>query len=114
MHKDRWIIGAEHRGVTMTQDFKKHWAAVRTGLLDLRHLFASNPSGAVTVDHFDESLGANELEIALHALCDCILAAPRPRITDAEIERIGLLHAKIELVDECVSSIRRKRDASGA
>ena len=61
----------------------------------------------------DKSLENNALEIALHALCDCVLAAPAPRITDAEIEKIELLHVKMELADDCVSSIRRKRGSSG-
>lgn len=93
----------------MARDFSEHWAIVSDGLVDLRHLFASNSGGTVTVAFFDELLEANELEIALHALCDCILTAHAPRISDAEIEKIALLHAKMELADDCVSSIRRRR-----
>jgi hypothetical protein len=97
----------------MAQNLKEHWAVVRSQLLDLRPLFASNSGGTVSVDYFDESLGVNELEIALHALCDCILAAPKPlAITDAEIAKIDLLHDKMGLADDCVSSIRRRRSSS--
>jgi hypothetical protein len=93
----------------MAQNLKEHWASVRSDLLDLRHLFASNPGGNVSVDYFDKSLEANELEIALHALCDRVLTASTTRISDAEIEKVALLHVQMELADECVSSIRRKR-----
>ncbi len=93
----------------MAQNFKQHWASVRSELLDLRHLFTSNPGGNVSVDYFDESLEANELEIALHALCDRVLTASTTRVSDAEIEKIALLHVQMELADECVSAIRRKR-----
>jgi hypothetical protein len=93
----------------MTRDLKEHWAIVRSGLLDLRHLFVLNACEKVRVDYFDELLEANELEIALHALCDCVLTTSTIRITDAEIEEIGLLHAQMELADDCVVSIRQKR-----
>jgi hypothetical protein len=57
---------------------------------------------------FDELLEADELEVALHTLCDCVLTAPATRITDAEIEKIRLLRAEMELEDECVSRLRRR------
>ena len=66
------------------------------------------------MESFDEELQANEYELALHALCDCILATPAPRITDQEIEKIDLLHTKMELDDNCVDAIRRKREGTGS
>ena len=92
----------------MAHDFKDHWANVRSALVDLRHLFALNPGGNVGVEYFDELLEANELEVALHALCACVITAPATRITDTEIEKIGLLHTKMELADDCVLRIRRR------
>jgi hypothetical protein len=94
-------------------DFKEHWASVRSGLLDLRHLFDLNPDGDASVVYFDESLEANELEIALHVLCDCVLTASTIRITDTEIEKVDLLHCEMRLEDECVSSIRRRAGQMG-
>jgi len=98
-------------GVIGSQQLE-HWAILRSDLLGLRHLFAANAQEPGGLEHFDEALEANEYELALHALCHCILAAPAPRITDQEVERIDLLHTRMDLIDGCVKSIRWKRSSS--
>ena len=97
-------------GVVSSQ-LLEHWAILRSELLRLRHLFPPNAREG-SLDHFDESLEADEYEIALHVLCHCILATPAPRITDEDVERIDLLHTRMGLIDGCVESIRWKRSNS--
>lgn len=92
----------------VSENLKEHWAILRRDLFELRHLFASNAQEPGQLNYFDESLEANEFDIALHALCDCVLAASTLRITDEEIEKISLLHAKMDLRDDCVDSMRQK------
>jgi hypothetical protein len=98
-------------GVVSSQQLE-HWAILRSELLRLRHLFAQNAQQPGGLDYFDALLEANEYEVALHALCQCIVAAPAPRITDEEVERIDLLHTRMDLIDGCVESIRRKQSPS--
>ena len=90
------------------QNLEEHWAILRRDLCELRHLFASNAQEPGQLSYFDESLEANEFEIALHALCDCVLAASTPQIADEEIEKISLLHIKMDLRDDCIDSLRRR------
>jgi hypothetical protein len=88
---------------------EEQWAILGKELAGLRHLVASNASDTRTLEHFNEALLANEFEIALHALCDCLLAVPAPRISDDEIGTIDQLHTRMKLTDDCVDAIRRKR-----
>lgn len=94
------------------QDLRNHYATLRSNLLGLRHLFARNGDQGNAVGYFDETLEANEFEIALHALCNCLQSAPMLRITDTDIDIIDLLHQNMGLDDGCVTALRRRESDS--
>ena len=94
------------------QNLQEHYATLKSNLRELRPLFATNGEHGSVIGYFDDTLEANEFEIALHALCSCLQSVPTLRITDADIERIDLLHQKMELGDNCVAALRQKQSES--
>ena len=60
-------------------------------------------------DYFDESLDANEFEIALSALCDFLLESATPGIASAEMDKIVTAFRAMELDhDERIAELRQK------
>jgi hypothetical protein len=71
-------------------------------------VFPALKQGAAATKWFDEFLDANELELALHVVCDFLLEPATPaasRQIRLEIER---LHAKMEIIDNCAARLRIK------
>jgi len=83
---------------------QKHqqWKKTQEALRALRPLI-SEPARA---QYFDESLDANELEIALHALCDFMLRDGAPPIDGAALAQIDSLHHLMGINDSCVNKLR--------
>ncbi|MGD1100939.1 MAG: hypothetical protein ABSA59_02640 [Terriglobia bacterium] len=58
--------------------------------------------------YFEESLAANELGEALHALCDFLLEPDTPPVSGGVLEQIKSLHDRMELKDDCVEKLKQK------
>jgi hypothetical protein len=58
--------------------------------------------------YFEESLAANELEIALHALCNYLLEPGTPSVSRAALNEIESLHAQMEIEDDCARRLAEK------
>jgi hypothetical protein len=90
-------------------DYREHYAALTKQLQDLRALFSLNGSDSHCRDYFDESLDANEFEIALSALCYFLLESTTPGIAPAEIDKIATAFRAMELNhDERIAELRQK------
>lgn len=89
-------------------DYREHYAELTRRLQSLRPLFCTNESLSNPREYFDEMLGANEFEIALHALCYFLLEPTISGIGLTEIEKIEIAHRMMELDDGCASQIRAK------
>jgi hypothetical protein len=81
-----------------------HYRMISERLGSLRHLFSDDER----LKYFEESLAANELEVALHALCTFLLEPSIPPVSSAALERIGNLHSLMQLEDDCVERLRLK------
>ena len=59
------------------------------------------------LQYFDESLAANEFEIALpHSLRDLLLEPDAPRVSEATISQIDAIHKLMMLEDTFVHDLR--------
>jgi hypothetical protein len=85
-------------------DWLEHCAKVRSGLLELRPLFGDNKE----VQHwFDEYIEANELELALHVVCEFLVARTSRQIGPEEVTLIRALHEKMNIADDCCSQLQQ-------
>lgn len=82
----------------------QHWRNVADGLQELNGLI----SNSERLRYFEESLDANELGIALHALCDSLLEDNTSLVDDATINKIDSLHQLMAINDDCVKKLREK------
>lgn len=89
------------------RDKHEHWRRVGDALRALRGLISDRGR----LRYFEESLDANELEIALHALCDFLLEPNTPSVSGDVLEQIEGLHSLLQLRDDCIERLRQK--ASG-
>ncbi len=99
--------------MSFSPDFAQHYAALRERLQELRPLFSLNEAQSSYLAYFDEELEANEFEIALHALCSFLLEPSTPGIERSEIEKIEILHRKMDLGDGCAISLYAKSQEKG-
>ena len=65
-------------------------------------------SDAGRLKYFEESLAANELEVALHALCDFLLEPRTPAVSCAALRQIESLHTLMEIEDDCIKKLSEK------
>jgi hypothetical protein len=65
-------------------------------------------SNAEGLRYFEESLAANELEVALHALCDFLLERSSLPVSSAVLEQVKDLHDLMQLEDNCVEKLKQK------
>jgi len=86
----------------------QHWEDARLKLESLRHLLLFNKVPESRLAYFDELLWANELEVALHTLCNFLLEHESATVETHDISAIESLHRQMQLVDECVSQLRYK------
>jgi hypothetical protein len=75
----------------------------------LRGLFASMPENNKNLGFYDIYLAANELELALHTLCDFLLEPTSPNVSDSALEQIQLLHRMMKIDDCCVQKLKEKQ-----
>ena len=89
-------------------DYREHYAALTKQLRSLRQLFSLNERDSSLRAYFDESLDANEFEIALSALCNYLLEPTTPGIASAEVEKIDAAFRAMDLDDDRVAELRSK------
>lgn len=82
----------------------QRWNEVTAGLLPLRRLLSGNTEAG---EIFDEFIEQNELELALHAICDFLLEREQVAVEERDVEAIEALHEQMQITDECCSAIRR-------
>jgi hypothetical protein len=95
-------------------DYRELYANMTARLLALRPLFSLNENLSNYREYFDELLEASEFEVALHALCNFLLDPTTPGIELQEIEKIEMIHKKMELKDGCAATLRAKSRVKGA
>jgi hypothetical protein len=113
----RQISPEIHRGEVIMSDpidYREVYADMTARLLALRPLFSLNENLSKYREYFDDLLEASEFEVALHALCNFLSDPTTPGIGLSEIEKIELIHKKMELEDGCVPTLRTKSKVKGA
>ena len=85
-----------------------HFREIAVRLETLRNVFSSGKQGAKYEAFFDEYLQANDLELALHAVCDFLLDSTTRQPTDLALRTIESLHNLMELRDDCVAKLKEK------
>jgi hypothetical protein len=81
----------------------EHCANIRASLLELRSLFRENREPR---NWFDEYVEANELELALHVVCDFLAEQAPQSIGEKELNSIRALHEKMVIVDDCCARLQ--------
>ena len=61
------------------------------------------------LDLFDEFMREQELELALHVMCDYILEANSLTVSIATVEQVRRLHTEMEIVDDCVEDLQNRK-----
>jgi len=61
------------------------------------------------LDLFDEFMREQELELALHVVCDYILEANSLTVSNATVEQVRRLHTEMEIVDDCVEDLQNRK-----
>lgn len=87
-----------------------HFRDVADRLRALRSVFSLGPAGLKYQGFFDEYLDVNELELALHAVCDFLLEPTTPNVDDEAIEQIQVLHRLMKLEDDCTRTLKEKAE----
>jgi hypothetical protein len=90
------------------KDLRAHYRDVNERLTGLKDLI----SDADRLRYFEESLAANELEVALHALCDFLLEPRTPPVSRVPLREIETLHALMEIQDDCTKRLAEKADGA--
>lgn len=88
-----------------------HYRDLRRKLEDLRPLFVSRRLASTQpgyLRHFDQSLDANEYEVALHALIDFLLEPATDPISQDAITEISDVHSLMGLNDDCVNRLKQR------
>jgi hypothetical protein len=93
----------------MTNERNAYYREINAALGEMKWLFDDQPKAAGYRDYFEETLDANELEIALHALCNFLLETTTRPVPESVIAQIQAVHAAMGLQDQCVSKLREKR-----
>lgn len=83
------------------------WAEIEAELRSLRPAFGSSQLGTTWAQTFDEHLEHNELEVALHTLCDFLAESETSPASSVLIEKIRRLYSKMGIEDGCVESLAR-------
>lgn len=92
----------------MTNNLHSHYRDVAGQLETLSKVFSNGPEGSKYKDFFDEYFAVNELELALHAVCDFLFEPTTSAVDEATVRRIETLHQLMELQDDCVARIKEK------
>jgi hypothetical protein len=89
---------------------RDHWRDVTVELETLRAAFPPSERAEKALRLFDEFLSENELDLALHVLCDFLLETGTGSTTPDLRSRLERLHAVMGIVDDCV--VRLQPDAT--
>ena len=87
----------------MPHPLQQRYDEVTKLLLSLRDTALNLPA----VPLFDEYLEHNELDMALHAICDSLLESGQP-VPRSLLERIAAVHQIMEITDDCVEHLSRQ------
>jgi hypothetical protein len=98
----------------MTDERLAYYREISSRLREMIGLFDDQPGGASYRGYFEETLDANELEIALHALCNFLLETKTRPVAESVIVQIQALHGAMGLEDECVSRLKQKLSSQSA
>jgi hypothetical protein len=81
-------------------------AELSNRILQLRSLL----SGArdQTFEIFDEFLREHEFDLALHVVCDFLIASPTVCLSSAVFNEIRDLHKQMGIEDRCISDLEKK------
>jgi len=93
----------------MTNERNAYYREINAALAEMKWLFDDQPKAAGYREYFEETLDANELEIALHTLCNFLLETTTRPVPESVIAQIHAVHAAMGLQDQCVSQLREKR-----
>ena len=91
-----------------TRNLHGYWPELAAEIEGLRSVFPPSEQSAVATRWFDEFLRENELELALHVVCDFLLEPEAPAASQQVQSVIEQLHTKMEIVDDCVARLRIK------
>jgi hypothetical protein len=87
-------------------DWLEHCAAMRERLLELRTSLGDNKEVQLWLDEY---LEANELELALHVICDFLLERTSRQIETEELTLIRTLHEQMNIADDCCSRLQQRQ-----
>jgi hypothetical protein len=91
------------------RDRDLHYGASKTRLESLRAVFSAGIKAEVYSTLFDDFLSNREFGLALEVLCDFLLEPDVRPVSDLELNEIALLHALMEVEDQCFLRLRKKR-----
>jgi hypothetical protein len=81
---------------------------VQTRLQSLRDLLTTE-GGHAFLELFDEFMQQREFGLALHVVCDFILAPHSAQVSKSTIDVIRHLHAAMKIDDRCVEEMRNQK-----
>ena len=85
----------------------QHWNELTADLLFLRRLLSGDRKAE---EIFDDFVDHNELELALHTICDFLLEHERIAIENPDFDAIETLHERMRIRDGCIAAIRQHRN----
>jgi hypothetical protein len=95
----------------MPHPLDEHYRSVSDKLLAFEALFDQSERGRNYRSHFREFLEANELELALHSVCDFLLEKGAAAVDAGTIDRIDSLHQQMSIHDDCAAKLVQMRNA---
>jgi hypothetical protein len=105
-----------HQSVVLSEGKVPVRDSVRRKLLveleALRSVLTTEKGGRF-LELFDEFVDHHEFELALHSVCDFVLASGSPPVATTTVDQILMLHQAMEIDDDCVEKIRNKVVSSG-
>ncbi len=96
----------------MNSERGAYYREMREKLGQMKSLFGNQPEADGYKRHFEESVAANELEVALHSLCDFLFEPSTRPVSEATVNEIANFHAAMGIEDACSSKLRAKASAA--
>jgi hypothetical protein len=95
----------------MPHPLGEHFRLVSAQLLELDSIFGESEKGRNYRIYFREFLEANELELALHTVCDFLLETCGPAVDTEIVARIDSLHQQMSIDDDCSARLAQMQNA---
>ena len=92
---------------------EQHYREVHNLLLPLERVFDESLEAQKYRSFFREELDANELGVALHAICDFLLEPTTIPMSASVVDEIEALHKKMAIEDDCIAKLRQRLEDSG-